>query len=98
MTYSFHPDAEAEFFESIDYYEKHQADLGLDFSTEVYKAIQTILSDPTAWTKLSDTIQRRLLNRFPFGVLYHFDENESHVFIVAIMHLRKKPDYWTKRL
>ena len=33
MTYSFHPDAEIEFNQAIDYYEECQEDLGLEFSS-----------------------------------------------------------------
>ncbi len=43
MTFSFHPEADAEFFESIEYYEQCEIGLGYDFSVEVYSAIQTIL-------------------------------------------------------
>lgn len=35
MTISFHPEAEEEFIDAIEYYEKHQPDLGLDFSVEI---------------------------------------------------------------
>ena len=31
MKFSFHPDAEKEFFDAIDYYEECRANLGLDF-------------------------------------------------------------------
>jgi hypothetical protein len=34
MSYSFHPEAEREFFEAINYYEEREADLGFDFAVE----------------------------------------------------------------
>lgn len=49
MKYSFHPESEIEFNASIDYYEECKQNLGLDFTNEVYKTIQRILSFPTAW-------------------------------------------------
>ena len=42
MNFSFHPDAEAEFFEAIDYYESCEQGLGYDFSIEVHSTIQYI--------------------------------------------------------
>ena len=39
MTFIFHPEAEAEFIASIDYYEDREVALGYDFSTEVFAAI-----------------------------------------------------------
>lgn len=46
MNYSFHPAAERELNEAIDYYNKCQDGLGLEFAKEVYSTIQNILSFP----------------------------------------------------
>ena len=40
MNYSFHPEAEKEFLEAIDYYEEREENLGFDFAVEVYAAIR----------------------------------------------------------
>lgn len=95
MTFSFHSEAEAEFFESIEYYEQCELGLGCDFSVEVYSAIQTILEYPNAWPILEDDIRRFLINRFPFGILYSIEENE--IYILAVMNLHRDPDYWKHR-
>ena len=58
MTYSFHPDAEAELNASVDYYEECQINLGVEFAYEVYKTIQRIIEFPSAWRKLDDNIRR----------------------------------------
>jgi len=39
--------------------------------------------------------RRRLLRRFPYGILYK--EEESQIVIVAVMHLRRRPGYWRNR-
>jgi hypothetical protein len=39
MSFAFHPDAEAEFEEAIEYYEEIEQCLGYDFALEVYSAI-----------------------------------------------------------
>lgn len=95
MTFSFHPEADAEFFESIEYYENCELGLGRDFSIEVYFAIQTILEHPNAWPVLEDDVRRFLTNRFPFGILYSIEANE--IYILAIMNLHRDPDYWKHR-
>lgn len=41
-------------------------------------------------------IRRSLVRRFPFGVLYAF-ENED-IFVLAVMHLHREPNYWKNRL
>ncbi len=39
MIYSFHPDAEEEFNQVIEYYEEIETGLGYDFAVEVYSTI-----------------------------------------------------------
>ena len=96
MTYSFHPEAEAEFNGAIDYYEAREAGLGCDFAVEAYSAIQRIVAYPRSWPVLEGEVRRCQTNRFPYGVLYAVEENR--VFIVAVMHLRRDPDYWKHRV
>ena len=95
MNYSFHPDAEKVLNEAIAYYNDCQNGLGLEFAKEVYLAIQNILSFPHAWAALSANTRRCLTNRFPYGVIYQITDEE--VFIIAVMHLNRKPGYWEKR-
>lgn len=91
----FHPEAEAEFFAAIDYYEEAETGLGQRFSLEVMASINRIATLPLAWPKLSDDIRRCLTNRFPFGIIYSVEADA--IFILAVMHLRREPDYWRER-
>ena len=70
MTFSFHPEAGAEFLEAIDYYEDRERGLGYDFSIGVRATIQNIVAYPTAWPVIEEDIRRGLVNRFPCGVVY----------------------------
>lgn len=98
MNYSFHPEAEIEFIKAIDFLEDQQGELGFEFSVEVYKSIQRITANPKSWAKVSKSLRRILVHRFPYGLLYHYDSESNHVFIVAVMHLRRRPGYWKDRL
>jgi len=95
MSFSFHPEAKTEFYESIDHYEGCEHGLGYDFSVEVYSAIQSILDYPKAWPVLEGDVRRRLINRFPYGILYSIEPNG--IFILAVMNLHRDPDYWKHR-
>ena len=95
MKFSFHPNAESELNDAIDYYNQIQEGLGLEFAKEVYLTIENIMSYPMAWTVLSKNTRRCLLNRFPFGVIYQVQSGE--IIIIALMHLNRKPGYWKKR-
>jgi hypothetical protein len=96
MTFSFHPEAEIEFYEAIRYYDVCEEKLGYDFSIEVYSTIQNIVDYPGAWPILEDDIRRCLTNRFPYGVLYSIEPDE--IFVLAVMHLHRDPDYWKERV
>jgi plasmid stabilization system protein ParE len=95
MKYRFHPAAETELNDAVDYYEACQEGLGLEFAREVHIAIGSICDFPLAWTPLSSNTRRRLLRRFPYGVIYQFKAGE--IVIIAIMQLNRKPDYWRTR-
>ncbi len=95
MNFAFHPEAEAEFHDSITFYEEQEAGLGEDFSLEIYAALRNIISYPRAWPVVEEDVRRCLVNRFPFGVLYSIEPDR--IYILAIMHLHRSPDYWKKR-
>jgi hypothetical protein len=95
LNYFFHPDAERELTEAIAYYDVCQPGLGLEFAKEIFLAIQNILTFPRAWSNLSQNTRRCLANRFPYGVVYQI--TDEAIFIIALMHLNRKPDYWKKR-
>jgi hypothetical protein len=96
MRYGFHPEAEAEFLDAIDYYEGCESGLGYDFAIEVHSTIENILSFPDAWTILEDDIRRCQIRRFPYGIIY--SQDEGFIFVLAVMHLHRDPDYWKDRV
>lgn len=95
MKYSFHPAAEKELNDAVDYYNECQSGLGLEFAKEVYSTIQAILSFPDAWMPLSLNTRRCLAGRFPYGVIYQTTDKE--IFIIAVMQLNREPEYWKGR-
>ncbi len=95
MTFDFHPEAEAEFFEAVAFYEKAEPSLGEEFSLEVLAAMRNILSYPDAWPVLEGDVRRCLVNRFPYGVLYSVETDR--IYVLALMHLHRRPGYWKQR-
>jgi len=96
MNFYFHNEAEDEFNNAIDYYEKVQKGLGYDFAIEIYESIDRIRAFPEAWPTLEDDIRRCLTKRFPYGIIYSIEP--EGIFILAIMHLKRDPDYWKSRI
>ena len=95
MKYSFHPAAEAELNQAVDYYNECQRGLGLEFLKDIYHTIQNILKYPDAWAPLSANTRRCLAKRFPYGLIYQVANDE--VIIIAVMNLSREPDYWRGR-
>lgn len=88
--------AEQELLDAAAYYETQATGLGYQFLLKVESAITDITNNPKRWPLLRFDIRRRLVQRFPYGVLYKIDP--ECIVIVAVMHLRRHPDYWIERI
>ena len=96
MNVLFHPDAELELNAAIDYYEAIENGLGYDFSLEIISAIGRVIDFPKAWLIIEGDIRRALVKRFPYGILYA--EDQGLIYIIAVMHLHRAPEYWKHRI
>lgn len=96
MKVIFHPEADQEFLSAIDYYEQQQPGLGEDYYTEIMAAAARVTNNPAAWPAVEGDIRRCLTHRFPYGILYSIEQDA--IYILAVMHLRRHPDYWKHRV
>jgi len=96
MKFRFLTPAEAEMMEAATYYEMQVERLGINFLDIIEAAVVDIAENPEIWPEIEQGIQRRLVRRFPYSILYAVYDNE--VIIVAVMHQRQKPRYWMGRL
>ncbi|MBI3399730.1 MAG: type II toxin-antitoxin system RelE/ParE family toxin [Deltaproteobacteria bacterium] len=92
----FLPEAEQEMFEAALYYQSQATRLGVDFLSEVERAVKFIAESPNTWPILEGELRRRLTRRFPFGILYRVESEE--IVVIAVAHLRRNPGYWKKRI
>ena len=92
----FLPEAETEMLEAAKFYESQASGLGIDYISEVEHAVRAILESPTTWPIIEGELRRRLVRRFPFGILYRIEPDA--IIIIAVSHLRRKPGYWKKRM
>lgn len=91
----FLPEAEQEMLEAARYYESQASGLGVKYLSEIEHAVVSIAESPMTWPKIEGELRRRLVRRFPFGILYRIESEE--IVIVAVAHLRRKPSYWKGR-
>ena len=88
--------AAAEFETQVAYFDRQLAGLGDRFDVEVRAAITLILEHPNAGRAVTRNLRKLRLRKFPFSLIYAFDENE--VVIVAAAPHRRRPNYWRGRL
>lgn len=96
MKSAFHPEAQREFLEAIDYYNGAEPGLGLQFYAEIKAAIELVEAFPDMWAEIGGGIRRCLVRRFPYAILYSHEGED--IFIYAVMHTRRKPGYWQSRI
>jgi plasmid stabilization system protein ParE len=92
----FHPEAKAELARAARWYGTERRGLGKEFRRECRAAIRCIARTPEAFGILRGDVRCHLVHRFPYGVLYEIQD--SAIFIVAVMHLHREPDYWQGRV
>jgi plasmid stabilization system protein ParE len=91
----FHPAVAIEIKASYEWYQNQSEGLGDDFLSELESAYQAIIELPDTWPRFNMNYRRFLLSKFPFSVVYR--ENENTIFVVAVMHNSRKPNYWKNR-
>lgn len=91
----FHRLARRELTEAAEYYERESPGLGAAFLDAVESSVSAILEHPVAGTPIHENVRRRLVQRFPYGVLYAVEDDS--VRVLAVMHLKRRPMYWIDR-
>ena len=92
---SLHRLAERELNEAAQYYELERPGLGSAFLNEVQRCLRSISENPEAGRAVAGQIRRRVLRRFPYGLLYTL--RPDTIRILAIMNLKRRPAYWAGR-
>ena len=95
MRVTFNELAEGELNDAIQYYENERAGLGANFLAEIRRCTAAILEFPEASPIIRGIIRRRLCDRFPYALLYF--QQADQIRILAVMNLKRRPNYWVGR-
>lgn len=95
------PAAELEAAEAALWYDDQRQGLGDEFLDELKAAFQKIAKSPEQSPKFEhyaggEEVRRYLMKRFPYLVV--FVCRPSGLAVIAICHVRRRPDYWLDRL
>jgi toxin ParE1/3/4 len=88
----FHPEAEREYTDAANYYFKINPDLSVRFYDEIERLILEARTQPDRFRMLDPPARRHFSDVFPYL------DQPDRVWIVAVMHMKRRPGYWRERL
>lgn len=93
-------EAEEEIAHAIERYELEREGLGTEFWDELRAAIRTLEAPgpecgPVVGAPRELGIRRKLLDRFPYAIV--FVERDTFVRVIAVTHGHRRPAYWRRR-
>lgn len=91
----FHPLATKDYEGAIAWYSARSVRVALAFEREVERTLQLLRTNPEVWPSFDETHRRVLLRRFPYLLVYELFGGT--IWIVAVMHAKRRPRYWVRR-
>lgn len=88
-------EAYEELNDAVEYYEGKQDGLGLRMIEEFDKHVHWIMKNPTVPRIRKGGYRRVNLKAFPYYIAYII--HEDALWLLAIAHSHRKPEYWIKR-
>jgi plasmid stabilization system protein ParE len=92
----FHPEAEQEYTDAANWYFRISPELAGRFYDEVERLILEVRTQPQRFRIFDSTVRRHFSTVFPYAVLYI--DQPDRIWVVAVMHMKRRPGYWRERL
>lgn len=94
----FHPEAEVELFEALDYYDEldwlQDTELAQDLLRSIELALEEVEAAPHGCPPYLFGTRRFLLRRFPYAVVF---DTDPELVVLAFAHTKRRPGYWRAR-
>ena len=88
--------ARNEYQDAIEFYELKIQGLGLWFKEEVIRALKNLKKFSSMGSIEKADIRRYILHKFPYKILYL--NEEKYLYVIAIAHMHREPNYWLNRI
>lgn len=88
--------ARADVGAAFAWYEVEQAGLGEAFRRSLEAVLSTLIRRPAAYPKITPRFHRAVMRRYPYIVIYDFDEKQ--VVVHAVFHTSRNPSSLRGRL
>jgi toxin ParE1/3/4 len=88
------PSAINDIEEALEYYNDKVTNMGFRFTDDVDNNLQSIAQNPHAFAKRYKNVRGKLLNKFPYLILYQINEPISGIEIIRLFNTYQNP-YWS---
>lgn len=90
-----HPEAQTDYEDAFRWYRERSEEAAKRFEMDVELALESVRLHPERFARYDEDHRFALLNRFPYSIIYqHKDEQ---VYVIAIAHAKRHPDFWKGR-
>lgn len=96
MNWDFNQAALLQYQEAAEGYRGRSFQAAERFINEMEPGIQEICADPERYQPIGEGVRVFRLKRFPFRIYYLLESDILTIY--AVMHERRRPDYWRGRL
>ena len=96
MRVQLEPEASDELAEAAAYLSDQSPRAAESFLADVADTKVLLLQFPRIGTPLRGNFRRLLLRTFPYQLVYRVEGEDVRIYSVA--HLKRKPEYWRRRL
>jgi len=93
LAFDFHPEARAESFADVDWYDDREFGIGASFEVAVREAIDAAVDSPESWAfwpiwDREPTVRSKGVHGFPYRVVYFVAGEE---LAIAVAHTKRRP-------
>jgi plasmid stabilization system protein ParE len=89
-------EAQEEISSAFEWYLQRSPRAADAFLNEVETSLELIVSHPQLYPAYTKNTRRRVLERFPYAVI--FQEKDDVILVVAVAHSKRKAGYWRGRV
>lgn len=87
--------ARQEFEEAAVWYNERRVGLGLDFRSEIERALQAAVESPNRYPQVHRHVRCIRVRRFPYSIFFLVEPNR--LVVLAVFHVRRDPLVWKSR-
>jgi plasmid stabilization system protein ParE len=95
MKLYWHREAKQEADLAAAFYKNIQSGLEQNFLDNLEEALHRIKRHPLLYRSIAPEIRKCKIKQFPLGIIFRLKDDA--IEIIAIMHIRRAPGYWTDR-